>query len=180
MDYLHWLRWPTGPMCPSCGRTATTVAGDRVWRCGGCRRRVSAVASRSPFRSSRLATVLPEPTLLAIADPISPPPTTTRTSRLMLPPLGCAQKLREHVRRGGQGADFVHHPAGGAPVTGSGEDLARRGAGRGGGSMVRAAPRRTARAALSGWSARRAGMTNDTAAARALSIVPSHRQKRPG
>ena len=41
MDFLDWLRWPTGPVCPNCGRTATTVAAGRVWRCGGCRKRVS-------------------------------------------------------------------------------------------------------------------------------------------
>src|SRR5680860_1537721 len=44
MDFLDWLRWPTGPVCPNCGRTATTVAAGRVWRCGGCRKRVSRTA----------------------------------------------------------------------------------------------------------------------------------------
>jgi len=41
MDYLDWLRWPSGPVCPRCQRPATTVARGRVWRCGGCDKRVS-------------------------------------------------------------------------------------------------------------------------------------------
>jgi len=44
MDFLDWLRWPTGPVCPKCGWTATTVGAGRVWRCGGCRKRVSRTA----------------------------------------------------------------------------------------------------------------------------------------
>jgi transposase-like protein len=44
MDYLDWLHWPSGPVCPKCGRTATTVASGRVWRCGGCDKRVSRTA----------------------------------------------------------------------------------------------------------------------------------------
>jgi len=44
MDYLDWLRWPGGPVCPSCGRVARRVSTGRVWRCGGCRKRVSRTA----------------------------------------------------------------------------------------------------------------------------------------
>lgn len=44
MDYLDWLRWPAGPVCPQCGRAAGAVAAGRVWRCGGCRKRVSRTA----------------------------------------------------------------------------------------------------------------------------------------
>src|SRR5450756_1445988 len=44
MDFLDWLRGPTGPVCPDCGRTATTVAAGRVWRCSGCTKRVSRTA----------------------------------------------------------------------------------------------------------------------------------------
>ncbi len=44
MDYLDWLRWPAGPVCPGCGRAATAVTTGRVWRCGGCRKRVSRTA----------------------------------------------------------------------------------------------------------------------------------------
>lgn len=44
MDYLDWLRWPAGPVCPRCGRAATAAVAGRVWRCGGCRKRVSRTA----------------------------------------------------------------------------------------------------------------------------------------
>ncbi len=44
MDYLDWLRWPSGAVCPGCGRAATAVTTGRVWRCGGCRKRVSRTA----------------------------------------------------------------------------------------------------------------------------------------
>jgi len=44
MDYLDWLRWPAGPVCPRCQRPATTLARGRVWRCGGCDKRVSRTA----------------------------------------------------------------------------------------------------------------------------------------
>jgi len=44
MDYLDWLRWPNGVVCPACGWTAITAASGRVWRCGGCRKRVSRTA----------------------------------------------------------------------------------------------------------------------------------------
>ena len=52
MDYLDWLRWPGGPVCPACGRTVTTVARGRIWRCGGCRKRVSRTAG-TIFQDSR-------------------------------------------------------------------------------------------------------------------------------
>lgn len=38
MDYLEWLRWPSGFACPHCGQ-----AGGRL-ECGGCGRRTSATA----------------------------------------------------------------------------------------------------------------------------------------
>ena len=44
MDYLDWLRWPNGVVCPACGWTAIAAASGRVWRCGGCRKRVSRTA----------------------------------------------------------------------------------------------------------------------------------------
>lgn len=45
MDYLDWLRWPAGAVCPTCGHVASTprVSG-RVWRCGACTKRVSRTA----------------------------------------------------------------------------------------------------------------------------------------
>jgi len=30
MDYLDWLRWPGGPVCPSCGRVAEGEHGPSV------------------------------------------------------------------------------------------------------------------------------------------------------
>jgi len=45
MDYLDWLRWPSGPVCPGCGHSASAaVVSGRVWRCGGCTKRVSRTA----------------------------------------------------------------------------------------------------------------------------------------
>lgn len=44
LDYLDWLRWPTGFVCPHC--QADTAGSDTVgrYRCHGCRRRVSVTA----------------------------------------------------------------------------------------------------------------------------------------
>jgi len=45
MDYLDWLRWPSGPVCPGCGRAApVAVVSGRVWRCSACTKRVSRTA----------------------------------------------------------------------------------------------------------------------------------------
>ena len=44
MDYVDWLRWPSGPVCARCGRAGTTLARGRVWRCGACDKRVSRTA----------------------------------------------------------------------------------------------------------------------------------------
>jgi len=45
-DYLDWLRWPDGFVCPSCGSGAGWRLTDRLarWKCGGCGRKVSATA----------------------------------------------------------------------------------------------------------------------------------------
>ncbi len=44
LDYLDWLRWPDGVVCPHCGcMTGWRMAGA-VWRCADCRRRVSSTA----------------------------------------------------------------------------------------------------------------------------------------
>ncbi len=44
LDYLDWLRWPEGFVCPNC----TSVVGWRLtdfrWKCGGCDRKVSATS----------------------------------------------------------------------------------------------------------------------------------------
>ena len=44
LDYLDWLRWPDGFVCPWCASQDGWRAPDRRWRCAGCDRRVSATA----------------------------------------------------------------------------------------------------------------------------------------
>ena len=44
LDYLDWLRWPNGFVCPHCGCDRGWRAPDLRWRCAGCDRRVSATA----------------------------------------------------------------------------------------------------------------------------------------
>ena len=44
LDYLDWLRWPEGFVCPHCGGTRAWRLADGRWSCGGCARRVSPTA----------------------------------------------------------------------------------------------------------------------------------------
>jgi len=44
LDYLDWLRWPDGFVCPRCGDLRGWRTGDGRWSCGGCARRVSVTA----------------------------------------------------------------------------------------------------------------------------------------
>ncbi|MCL2788867.1 MAG: IS1595 family transposase [Micrococcales bacterium] len=44
LDYLDWLRWPAGFVCPHCGDTASWRGEDGRRRCRGCDRRVSVTA----------------------------------------------------------------------------------------------------------------------------------------
>ena len=44
LDYLDWLRWPNGFMCPACAHDRGWRAPDQRWRCAGCGKRVSALA----------------------------------------------------------------------------------------------------------------------------------------
>lgn len=44
LDYLDWLRWPAGFLCPSCGCTACWELSRGEQRCRDCRRRVSRTA----------------------------------------------------------------------------------------------------------------------------------------
>ena len=39
-DYLEWLRWPCGYICPSCASSGWKTAKGN-WACRGCQRRVS-------------------------------------------------------------------------------------------------------------------------------------------
>lgn len=36
LDYLEWLRWPDGFVCPSCGGAGGWRLGDGRWRCRAC------------------------------------------------------------------------------------------------------------------------------------------------
>ncbi len=44
LDYLAWLRWPDGFVCPHCGCESGWEMAGGVRRCAGCRRRVSRTA----------------------------------------------------------------------------------------------------------------------------------------
>jgi transposase-like protein len=44
LDYLDWLRWPDGFVCPKCGSTLGRHMPDGRWRCSGCTRRISVTA----------------------------------------------------------------------------------------------------------------------------------------
>jgi transposase-like protein len=43
-DYLEWLRWPAGFVCPVCGSLGGWRLADRRYRCGVCRRSTSLTA----------------------------------------------------------------------------------------------------------------------------------------
>jgi transposase-like protein len=43
-DYLDWLRWPDGFVCPHCASGSGWRLADDRWKCGGCDRKVSATA----------------------------------------------------------------------------------------------------------------------------------------
>jgi transposase-like protein len=43
LDYLEWLRWPTGFVCPECGQGGWRL-GDGRFECSGCGRRTSVTA----------------------------------------------------------------------------------------------------------------------------------------
>jgi len=44
LDYLDWLRWPDGFVCPHCGCVDGWKMAGALWRCSDCRRRVSSTA----------------------------------------------------------------------------------------------------------------------------------------
>ncbi len=52
LDYLDWLRWPQGFVCPRCARAGGWRGSDGRRRCAGCDRRVSATAG-TIFDSTR-------------------------------------------------------------------------------------------------------------------------------
>jgi len=44
LDYLDWLRWPGGFVCPHCASRVAWRLADGRYSCGGCKRRVSVTA----------------------------------------------------------------------------------------------------------------------------------------
>jgi transposase-like protein len=44
LDYLDWIRWPDGLICPGCGGRHGWRLCDARWLCGTCKRKVSATA----------------------------------------------------------------------------------------------------------------------------------------
>jgi hypothetical protein len=44
LDYLEWLRWPEGFVCPRCGHDGGWRLGDGRFGCAGCRQRWSVTA----------------------------------------------------------------------------------------------------------------------------------------
>ena len=44
LDYLEWLRWPEGFVCPACGQPGGWRLGDGRLRCGSCRSATSVTA----------------------------------------------------------------------------------------------------------------------------------------
>ncbi len=52
LDYLDWLRWPDGFVCPHCAGAGGWKMAGALWRCYGCRRRVSGTA-RTVFQDTR-------------------------------------------------------------------------------------------------------------------------------
>jgi Transposase zinc-ribbon domain len=44
LDYLEWLRWPGGFICPRCGHGPGWRLGDGRLECAGCRSRTSVTA----------------------------------------------------------------------------------------------------------------------------------------
>lgn len=53
LDYLDWLRWPAGFVCPHCQAGATGRDQSDRYRCAGCRRRVS-VTTDTIFQDTRV------------------------------------------------------------------------------------------------------------------------------
>ena len=44
LDYLEWLRWPDGFVCPSCNHSEGWRLGDGRFKCTGCGSRTSVIA----------------------------------------------------------------------------------------------------------------------------------------
>jgi hypothetical protein len=44
LDYLDWLRWPEGFVCPECGHPGGWLVGDGRYKCAACGKRTSVTA----------------------------------------------------------------------------------------------------------------------------------------
>ena len=44
LDYLDWLRWPRGFVCPECGQAGGWAVADGRYKCAACRNRTSVTA----------------------------------------------------------------------------------------------------------------------------------------
>ena len=44
LDYLDWLRWPNGFVCPQCGHAGGWLVADGRYKCAGCGKRTSVTA----------------------------------------------------------------------------------------------------------------------------------------
>src|SRR5260370_25971782 len=44
LDYLEWLRWPDGFVCPRCGHAGGWAVDDGRYKCAGCGARTSVTA----------------------------------------------------------------------------------------------------------------------------------------
>jgi len=44
LDYLEWLRWPSGFVCPVCGEDQGWRLADARFKCSGCGGRTSVTA----------------------------------------------------------------------------------------------------------------------------------------
>jgi transposase-like protein len=57
LNYLDWLRWPSGFVCPHCAAVVGWRMRDYRWHCGGCGRKVSATAGTIFHRTRTPLTV---------------------------------------------------------------------------------------------------------------------------
>ena len=57
LDYLEWLRWPTGFHCPACGAVAGWRLASGRWECADCGRQTSATAGTVFHRTRTPLTV---------------------------------------------------------------------------------------------------------------------------
>ena len=57
LEYLEWLRWPNGFVCPNCESAGGWYTGDRRWMCSTCGHRTSVTAGTIFHRTRTPLTV---------------------------------------------------------------------------------------------------------------------------